>query len=112
MKNLSFSTKTKDSELSCFQFHTCVVSAPLPAFSASGIFCGGRYQPGYTRIFWPAEGTSHLVIISKKWKNPWEKDLSTGPSVIFDLFPWPTGFGPRSQIMEGPVLRPFSYAEK
>jgi hypothetical protein len=38
-----------------------------------------------------------------------EKDLSIGPSVIFDLFPWPTGLRHRSEITEGPVLRPFSY---
>jgi hypothetical protein len=51
-----------------------VFSAPLPAsrnlFSESGIFCGGRYQPDCTGIFWPAEGTSQPVTISKKWKNP------------------------------------------
>ncbi len=50
-----------------------VFSAPLPArrnlFSASGIFCGGRYQPGCTAISWPVEGTSQPVTISKKWKN-------------------------------------------
>ncbi len=48
-----------------------VFSAPLPAwknlFSAIGIFCGGRYQPGCTGIFWPAEGTSQPLTISKKW---------------------------------------------
>jgi hypothetical protein len=38
--------------------------------SASRIFCGGRYQPGSTKIFWLAEGTSQPVTISKKWKNP------------------------------------------
>jgi hypothetical protein len=48
--------------------------------------------------FWPAEGTSQPVIISKKCKNPsytfkQEKELSTGPSLIFDLFPRPTGLG-------------------
>ncbi len=32
----------------------------------------------------------------------------TGPSVIFNLFPQPTRLGHRSQIMEGPVLRPVS----
>jgi hypothetical protein len=68
-----------------------VFSAPLPAwrnlFSASGIFCGGRYWPGCTRIFWPVEGTIQPVTISKKWKNPSsalgkEKDLSTSHSSI------------------------------
>ncbi len=56
----------------CLDF-SFVFSAPLPAwrnlFSESGIFCGGRYQPGSTGIFWPAEPTSQPVIISKKWKK-------------------------------------------
>jgi hypothetical protein len=39
------------------------------------------------------------------------KDLSTGPSVIFNLFPRPTSLGQRSQITEGPALRPFSYTQ-
>ncbi len=51
-----------------------VFSAPLHAwrnlFSASGTFCGWREQPSCNLIFWPAEGTSLLVKISKKWKNP------------------------------------------
>ncbi len=50
-----------------------VFSTPLPAwrnlFPASGIFCGGRCQPGSTGIFWPAEGASQPVTTSKKWKN-------------------------------------------
>jgi hypothetical protein len=29
--------------------------------------------------------------------------------MIFDLFPWPTGFKHKSQFTEGSVLRPFSY---
>jgi hypothetical protein len=37
---------------------------------ASGILCGGRYPPGCTGIFWPAERTRQPVTISKKWKNP------------------------------------------
>ncbi len=60
----------------CLDF-SFVFSAPSPArrnlFSASGIFCGRRYQPGSTGIFWPAESTRQPVIISKKWK------LSKGP---------------------------------
>jgi len=40
-----------------------------------------------------------------------EKDLSTGPSVIVDLFPQPTGLNHRSQITEGLVLRPLSYTK-
>ncbi len=51
-----------------------VFSAPLLAwrylFSTSGIFRGGRYQPGCTGICWSAEGTSQPVTISKKCKNP------------------------------------------
>ncbi len=51
-----------------------VFSASLPAwrnlFWASGIFCSGRYQPGCTGIFSPAEDTNQPVTISKKWKNP------------------------------------------
>jgi hypothetical protein len=35
--------------------------------------------------------------------------MSTGPSMNFDLLPRPTGLGHRSQITEGPVLKPFSY---
>ncbi len=47
-----------------------VFSAPFPAwkdlFSASRIFCDGRYQPVRTGMFWPAEGTSQPVTIYKK----------------------------------------------
>ncbi len=57
----------------CLDF-SFVFSAPLPArrnlFSASGIFYGRRYQPGYnTRNFWPAEGrvacamTEHFYLL-------------------------------------------------
>jgi hypothetical protein len=35
------------------------------------LLASGRYQLGCcTGIFWPAEGTSQAVTISKKWKNP------------------------------------------
>ncbi len=75
------------------------------------------------------EGTSQAVLVSsdqqkvraslslflKSEKIPTllyiGKDLSTGPSMIFDLFPRPTGLRHRSQITEGPVLRPFSYTK-
>jgi len=40
-----------------------------------------------------------------------EKDLSIDPSVPFILFPRPTGLGHRSQITQGPVLRPLSYTK-
>ncbi len=57
----------------CLDF-SFVFSAPLPAwrnlFSASVFFCCGSFQPGCTGIFWPAEGTSQPLTISKKWKNP------------------------------------------
>jgi len=99
-------------------------SAPLPAwrdlFSASRNFCGERYQPGCTEIFWPAEGTGQPVTIFKKLKNSssplprkktWvHKDLSTGPSAILE-HPWPSGLRHRSQITIGPVQRPFSYTK-
>ncbi len=93
--------------LTCLPEETC--------FQQVGSFCGGRYQPGCTGIFWPAEGTSQPVTISKKVKKSelcftWDKDLSTGPSMIWDLFLRPTDLRHRSQITEGPVLlRPFSY---
>jgi hypothetical protein len=38
-----------------------------------------------------------------------EKNLSLGPFVIFNLFPRLTSLGHKSQIMEGLILRPFSY---
>jgi hypothetical protein len=42
----------------------------------------GRYQPGCTKIFWPAEGTSQPVTISKKWKNSQFCSTYSGPSPI------------------------------
>ncbi len=30
-------------------------------FHQGGIFCGGRYRPGCTGIFWSAEGTSQIT---------------------------------------------------
>ncbi len=57
----------------CLDF-SFVFSALLNAwrnlFSASKIFCRGRYQPSYTRNFYWVEGTSQPFTISKKWKNP------------------------------------------
>ncbi len=62
----------------CLNF-SFVFSAPLPAwrnlFSASGIFCGGKYQPGCTGIFWLlALGTDlkswkALLLYRKKFKK-------------------------------------------
>jgi hypothetical protein len=66
----------------CLDF-SFVFSAPLPAwrnlFSASGSFCGGRYQPGFTGIFCAVEGTSQSVTICKKWKNPSSALRRKGP---------------------------------
>ncbi len=77
-------------------FFLCIFSSLTwrDLFWASRIFCGWRYQPGSTGIFWPADGTSQPVTISEKWKAPsFERDPRTGPSVIFDLFPRLTGWG-------------------
>jgi hypothetical protein len=84
-----------------------------PVFIKQEIFCCGRYQLGYTGIFWPEEGTSQLVTISiQRSKTPSSALLRkrtwvvhTYPSVMttFDLFPQSTGgLGHRSQITEGP----------
>jgi len=102
----------------CLDF-SFVFSAPLRAwrnlFSASVFFCCGSFQPGCTGIFWPAEGTSQPLPISKKWKIPALLYVGKGfeyrPFHDFRPVPAPTGVGHRSQILEGPVLRPFSYTE-
>ncbi len=110
-----------------------VFSAPLPTCLKKPVFSKldllrGRYQPDCTGIFWPDEGTSQPVLgsfdqmkvpaslpvtISKKWKNP-RFYVGKWPEYrpFRDLRPtWPTGgLGHRSQIVEGPVLRNFSYA--
>ncbi len=52
--------------------HLFTMLKALPGFLLcifSSLTCG-RYQPGSIGIFWPAEGTSQNVTISKKWKNP------------------------------------------
>jgi len=53
----------------CVDF-SFLFSAPLPPsrnlLAASGIFCGGRYQPGCPGIFLPAEGTSQPITVSQK----------------------------------------------
>jgi len=68
-------------------------------FSASGVFCSGMYQPGCTGIFWPVEGTSQPVTISKKWKNPssalcrkrtWVQALSRVSTCSLGLLAWGT----------------------
>jgi hypothetical protein len=95
----------------CLDF-SFVFSAPLPAwrnlFSASGIICGGRYQPGCTGILWPAEGTSQAVLGSHDQRKvpaslslfleiekipdqlclTEENDLSTDPSPIYLQLPY------------------------
>jgi hypothetical protein len=68
----------------CLDF-SFVFSALLPPwrnlFSVSGIFCSGRYQPGYTGIFRPAEGTSQPLSISKGWKVPALLYVGKGPGL-------------------------------
>jgi len=61
------------------------------------------------RLYWNLL-TSGMVLASlslflKSEKLP-EKDPSTGPSVIFDVFPQITGLGHTSQITEGPYSGP------
>jgi hypothetical protein len=62
-----------------------------------------RKIPASLSLFLKSEKIRALLYLGK--------DLSTGPSVIFDLLPRPTGLGDKSQIMEGPVLRTFSYTK-
>jgi hypothetical protein len=96
----------------CLDF-SYVFSAPLPEETCF-------QQAGSSAV----EGTSRAVLESSdqrmvpaslslflKSENLPEKDPSTGPSMIFHLFPRLTGLGHTSQITEGPVLRPFSYTE-
>jgi len=73
---------------------------PLPTwrnlFSASGIFCGGKYEEeavlGYPDQ-WKVPANLSLFLKSEKIPTLLYvgKGLSTGPSVIFDLFPWAPG---------------------
>jgi hypothetical protein len=71
----------------CFVF-----SAPLfvqrNLFSARGIFCSGRYQPGCIGIFWLVEGTSQPVIILKCEKIPALLYLEKGPEQWVQALPW------------------------
>ncbi len=53
-----------------------------------------------------------LPLFLKSEKIPALLYVGEGPSMIFDLFPQPTGLGHRSQITKGPVLRPFSYTDR
>jgi hypothetical protein len=62
-----------------------------------------RKVPASMSLFLKSEKIPALLYVGK---GP-----STGPSAIFDLFPWPTGLGHRSQITKGPILRPFSYTQ-
>ncbi len=108
-------------------------SAPLPAwrslFSASRIFCCGRYQPGCTGISDQSKVPPSLSLFLKSEKFPVSlyigkgpeyrrfcslglptsgtdfksrKSMYSGPYVIFGLFSGPTGLGHRSQITKGP----------
>jgi hypothetical protein len=72
----------------------------VPAMLYWDLLTSGRYQPACH--YFSKVKKSQLCFTQ-------EMDLSAGPSVIFDLFSWPTGLGYRSQITEGPVLMPFSY---
>jgi hypothetical protein len=56
-----------------------------------------RKVPASLSLFLKGEKQTQLCFTE-------EKDLSTGPSVIFDLFPWPIGLRHRSEITEWPVL--------
>jgi hypothetical protein len=85
------------------RFLLCIFSAPLYVwrnlYSASGILCSGRYPPGSTGIFWPAEGTSQPVTISKKWKKiPALLYVGKGPEYrpFRDFRPVPLAYRPRS----------------
>jgi len=62
-----------------------------------------RKVPASLSLFLKSEKIPALLYI--------RKGPSTGPSVIFDLFPWPTGLGHRSQITKGPIFRPLSYTQ-
>jgi len=102
----------------CLDF-SFVFSVPLPAarnlFSGSPIFCGERYQPGCTGIFWPAEGTSSMSLFLKNWKNqssPLHRKW-TLVQVLLWFLTCSRGLlaSGRFQVMEGPVLRPFSYTK-
>jgi hypothetical protein len=95
-------------------FFLCIFSS-LPAlrnlFSAMGIFCSGRYQPG---LHWDLLISGRLpgqrITISKMWKNP-SSALSRKGTWVQTLlwfltcsFPWHTGLEDGSQITEGAVL--------
>jgi len=99
----------------CLDF-SFVFSAPLPAwrnlFSASRIICCGRYQLGYIGIFWPEEGTSQLVTISKRSKNPRSTLLRKGPEYIPFRDFRPVSWVYRSGAKISNHRRPFSYIEK
>jgi hypothetical protein len=100
-----------------------VFSPPLPAWRnlfsarfqhAQSSVVEGPDQPGCTGIFWPTEGASQPVTISKKWKNPsssfrrertWVQALLWFSTYSLGLPAWDTDLKSR----EGPVLRPFSY---
>jgi hypothetical protein len=89
--------------LHCLDF-SFVFSAALPAwrnlFSASTIFCGGRYQPGCSGIFWPAKVPASLSLFLKSEKIPALLSLGQGPECKpFPNFrPVPSAYRPRAQI--------------
>jgi len=56
--------------------------------------------------FWPVEGTTQLVTISKKWKIPSFALHRKRTWVQALLFLGPTSLGHKFQIKKGPVFRP------
>jgi hypothetical protein len=91
-------------------FFLCIFSSltclKKPVFSKRDLLWW-KVPAGCTRIFWPAEGTSQLVTISKKWKNPssillrkktWVQALQWFLTCSLGLL---ASLGHRSEITEG-----------
>jgi len=88
-------------EKTCFQQGgSSAVEGPSQAVLGSS---DGLKVPASLSLFLKSENIPALLYVGK--------GLRTGPSVIFELFPRATGFRHRSQITEGPVLKPISYAK-
>jgi hypothetical protein len=51
----------------CLDFSFVFSAASRNLFSASGIFCGGRYQPGYTGIQWKVLASLSIFLKSEKF---------------------------------------------
>ncbi len=70
-------------------------------FQQAGSFAVEGTSRAVPRIFWPAEGTSQPVTVSKKWKNPSSLFVyeMTGVHRPFrDFRPVPLAYRPRAQI--------------